>query len=249
MRTAAVALLGVGLLRAQPPAKIEAHCTPEQIDELGLSCTAEQPCPIYLELTSAEAATGSLFVAGNLHTSSATLSSILLASGDGGKTWSEPHPRIPSAVLDQIQFVDLQNGWIGGHIMQNLPRDPFLLATADGGKSWKRKPVSEESRTGALEGFWFESRDSGTLIVDLIRPNETGARRERYSTMTGGDSWTLEEVSAGPLRLKRAPPRDPVWRVRADAKSRVLVLEKNLGNGEWETTAEFPIEVGTCGRE
>jgi len=249
MRAATLALLGMVLLQAHPPANIDVRCTREQIDELGLSCTAEQPCPIYLELTSAESTTGRLFVAGNLHTNSATLSSILLASDDGGNTWSEPHPRITAAVLDQIQFIDLQDGWIGGHVMQNLPRDPFLLVTTDGGKTWARKPVSEESRTGALEGFWFESRNSGTLIVDLIRPNETGARHERYRTMTGGDSWTLEEVSARSLSLKRGPGREPVWRVRADAKSRSFVLERNLGSGEWETTAKFPIEVGSCAAE
>jgi photosystem II stability/assembly factor-like uncharacterized protein len=245
MRTVAIALLGLVLLQARP-ANIDVRCTPEQIDELGLSCTAEQPFPVYLELTSAESITGRLFVAGNVHTNSATLASILLASEDGGNTWSEPHPRILSAVLDQIQFVDLQNGWIGGQIMQNLPRDPFLLVTTDGGKTWTRKPISEEAMTGALEGFWFDSRNSGTLIVDLIQPNETGGRHERFRTMTGGDSWTLEEVSAKALSLKRGPAREPAWRVRADAKSRRFVLERNLGTGEWEETAKFPIEVGSC---
>jgi hypothetical protein len=103
--------------------------------------------------------------------------------------------------------------------------------------------------TGALEGFWFDSRNSGTLIVDLIQPNETGARHERYRTMTGGDSWTLEEVSAQALSLKRGPLREPAWRVRPDGKSRTVVLERNLGGGEWEERAKFPIEVGSCGGE
>lgn len=246
MRTAGLALLAISLLSASPTAKIDVRCTPEQIDELGLTCTAEQPCPVYLELTSADSTPGRLFVAGNLHTASATLSSILLASEDGGETWSEPHPRIPSAVLEQIQFFDLQSGWMAGHVIQNLPRDPFLLATTDGGKTWTRKPISEEARTGAVEHFWFDSRNSGSLILDLITPNETGGRHERYRTMTGGDSWSLEEVSAKPLQLKRVGSSDPLWRVRADAKSHEFVLEKNAGAGAWEATAEFPIEVGFC---
>src|ERR1051326_5191671 len=70
MRTAGLVLLAFGLLRAHPPAKIDVRCTPEQIDELGLTCTAEQPCPIYLELTSADSTAGRLFVSGNLHTAS-----------------------------------------------------------------------------------------------------------------------------------------------------------------------------------
>ena len=80
--------------------------------------------------------------------------------------------------------------------------------------------------------------------MDLIRPNETGARHERYQTMTGGDSWALDEVSAKELRLKRGPAGDTPWRVRAGAGS--FRVEKNLGNGEWEGVAAFPIEVGSC---
>jgi hypothetical protein len=245
MRTAGLILLGIGLLRAQP-VKIDFTCTPEQVDDLGLECSSDLPCPVYLELSAADSTTGRLVATGNLHTSSATLSSILLASDDNGKTWSEPHPRIRSAVLDQIQFIDLQAGWISGHVMQNLPRDPFLLATTDGGKSWARKAISEESRPGAIEQFWFDSRNTGALIVDLIRPNETGARHQRYQTMTGGDSWTLEEVSGLPMRLKRGRSGEQVWRVRPDGKSRTFVVEKNLGGDEWQPIAAFPIEVGAC---
>ena len=50
---------------------------------------------------------------------------ILLASDDGGKTWTEPVPRLRAAALDQIQFIDLQTGWISG---QNLSADGGLLS-------------------------------------------------------------------------------------------------------------------------
>jgi hypothetical protein len=246
MRTAMIFLLGTGLLLSQHTAKVDFACTAENVEDFGLTCSPEQPCPVYLELSAADSTIGRLIVTGNLHTGSVTLYSILLVSDDGGSTWTEPQPRIKSAVLEQIQFIDLQNGWIGGQFIQNLPRDPFLLVTANGGKTWNRKPVSEESRVGAIEQFWFVSRNSGALIVDLIRPNETGGRHERYQTMTGGDSWALEEVSAKELRLKRGPSEDAAWRVRADEGSKSFRVEKNLGNGEWEGVAAFPIEVGSC---
>ena len=92
----------------------------------------------------------------------ATLYSILLASEDGGKTWTEPHPRIRSSGLDQIQFVDFQNGWISGANLQGAPRDPFLLITTDGGKTWRDRPIFEESRVAAIERFWFDiARQTG----------------------------------------------------------------------------------------
>ena len=166
---------------------------------------------------------------------------------DGGKTWTAG--TVPDA--DKLDFRDVEAfGEATAYLLSAGPgEDSRIYKTTDGGKSWVRKPVSEEARSGALEAFWFESRDSGTLLIDLIRPNETGARHERYVTMTGGDSWSLEEVSAKTLGLKRGPPRDPPWRVRADAKSHGFVLERNLGTGEWEITARFPIEVGSCAGE
>jgi hypothetical protein len=246
MRIAVTWVLVTGLLNAQQAAKIDFTCTPPEVEEFGLTCSPEQPCPVYLELSAADSTIGRLLVTGNLHTASVTLYSILLVSDDGGGTWTEPQPRIKSAALEQIQFIDLQYGWIGGHLIQNLPRDPFLLVTTNGGKTWNRKPVSEESRVGAIERFWFESRNSGALIVDLIHPNENGARHERYQTMTGGDSWALEEVSSKELQLKRGPSGEPAWRVRADGGSKTFRIEKNLGAGEWQHVAAFPIEVGSC---
>ena len=49
---------------------------------------------MFLELSNVEAAGNKIFLAGNLHTPTTTLYSILLATEDAGKTWIEPHPRI-----------------------------------------------------------------------------------------------------------------------------------------------------------
>ena len=66
MRIALIVLL-VGAGRAwQPRPKIEFACTAADIDQLGLSCTPEHPCPV----TAADSASGRLFVTGNLHTES-----------------------------------------------------------------------------------------------------------------------------------------------------------------------------------
>ena len=53
--------------------------------------------------------------------------------------WTEPQARIPSSGLDQIQFIDFQNGWISGANLQSAPRDPFFCITTDGGKTWRQR--------------------------------------------------------------------------------------------------------------
>src|SRR5262249_52240739 len=138
--------------------KLEYACPPEDVDGFGLSCSAEDPCAVFLELSAVEAAGAKIFVAGNLHTRSTTLYSVLLASEDGGKTWTEPFKRIRAGALEQIQFIDFANGWVSGQLIEPLPRDPFLLITTDGGKSWRQRPLFEESRFGSISQFWFESK-------------------------------------------------------------------------------------------
>ena len=244
MRILLIAAIAV-TAAAQPRANASFECSAADVEDFGLTCSAAQPCPVYLELSAADSVSGRIVVAGNFHTDAMTLYSALLASEDGGRTWKEAHSRIRSAALEQIQFVDLQHGWVSGQVLGNLPRDPFLLATADGGKTWHAKPVFEETQVGAIEQFWFESKDAGTIVIDLVHQNETGGRHERLQTMTGGDSWALQEVSATPIHLKHGPS-EPVWRIRAPERSKVFHLERNLGGGTWEIVAIFPVEVGSC---
>ena len=138
------------------PIAIPFSCTDDDTREGGLTCSAEQPCPVYLELSGVETALNRVFLSGNLHTADATLFSILLVSEDSGKTWTEPFPRTRATLLEEIQFIDFQNGWVAGANVQGVPRDPFLLMTNDGGKSWTERPIFEESRAGVVERFWFD---------------------------------------------------------------------------------------------
>ena len=131
------------LAEIQPPA-----CGDAEITEFGLDCTVRDSCSLFLELAGVEQAGGRMFLSGNFHTGTATLWSLLLASDDEGRSWTEPYMRIRGAVLDDIQFVDAEAGWVSGHIAGALPRDPFLLKTTDGGRTWRRVPIFEESEIG-----------------------------------------------------------------------------------------------------
>lgn len=222
------------------PMRVQATCTEAESQEAGLSCTAEQPCAIYLELSGVESVLSKIFVAGNLHTPEATLSSILLASPDGGKTWSEPHPRLKFTSLDQIQFIDFETGWISGANVQGVPGDPFFLVTNDGGKTWTPRAIFDESRTGIVERFWFESKTSGRMLMT------TKLRHELYETQTGGDSWSMRQFSKEPIafRLNRSVDAAAI-RLRADSKLRAYLVEKRQGE-RWVAIASFLVDAGAC---
>lgn len=246
---ALLAILAMGALAAQEtakeapkaaPALAAAVCAESEITEFGLECSAEEPCPVYLELAGVEAAGERIFLTGNLHTATATLWSVLALSEDGGKTWSEPQARLRGAALDLIQFVDALTGWAAGQIAGNLPKDPFLLKTTDGGTTWRRVPVFDESSYGVVEQFQFTSKTEGTMMV-----NRRGARNQRYqrlATRSGGDVWTLEEASGVAPAVK---PRVSEWRVRVDAAAKMQRVERREG-GRWVVVASFAVRGGEC---
>ena len=221
------------------------HCTEEDLRTFGLTCPASHPCPVYLELASVEPVGNRIFAAGNLHTESVTLSSVLLAGNEGGKSWEEPHERIRGAGLDQIQFLDFEAGWVAGGYLHTVPRDPFLLVTTDGGKSWRLRLVTSEGRVGTIESYAFDSRAHGLLLLDRRMAGEEGSRFELFESQTGGESWMIREVSDRPIRAaqKLARPPDVGWRVRPDATS--YRIEKRAGE-RWEAVAAFLTRVGDC---
>jgi len=245
-----------GLLLAQPqtrpalentgkPMRVTAQCKGEDVLVLGLTCSQDDPCPLFLELSDVELVNSRLILSGNLHTATATLESILLNSEDLGKTWTEPFERMPGIGIDNIQFIDFESGWISGQLQQTLPRDPFLLVTTDGGKSWRKRPVSGESRVGTIEQFHFESRTVGTLLLDKIQSGENGMRHELYETMTGGENWSLKQVSNKPIPWKYPKGTEGEWRLRADAPSKSYKVERRQGT-RWQAVASFLISAGEC---
>ncbi len=223
--------------------RVPFQCTEADSQSAGLSCSEEAPCPVYLELANIEAVGNKLFLAGNLHTPNTTLYSILLASEDSGAAWAEPHLRIPSSGLDQIQFIDFQIGWISGANLQSAPRDAFLLITSDGGKTWRERPIFEESRVAAVERFWFTSREEGMLLIDARLDN---GRHELYETRTGGESWALRQADSAPIHFPlNREPNPSGWRLRADAPTHSYAIEKLQGD-HWQRIASFLVDAGAC---
>ncbi|MFN0169532.1 MAG: WD40/YVTN/BNR-like repeat-containing protein [Bryobacteraceae bacterium] len=228
------------------PMVLPFSCTDDDITAAGMTCTEQEPCPVYIEFTSVEALGNQLLVAGNLHSSSATLYTVLLSSPDGGKTWSEAFERVRHAALDQIRFYGFQNGWISGQTLVPIPSDPFFLVTRDGGKTWRRKPLHDDGRPGTILQFWFDSAKDGAVLLDRGQSSD-GNRYEYHESPNGGESWMVRETSDKPIRPKRLPPppESSVVRVRADERSKSYNVEKQEG-GKWKPLASFALEAGLC---
>jgi photosystem II stability/assembly factor-like uncharacterized protein len=227
------------------PMTVNFQCTPDDIQAAGLDCSEHDPCPIYLELNTIESSGIRIFVAGNIHTTSATLYSIILGTDDNGHTWREPFERIRGATFDRIQFSGTDAGWVGGQLVYPLPQDAFFLQTTDGGKTWRRQDVFNESRLGALQQFFFEDAKRGSLIIDH-GPGSEGDRYELYESPDGGDSWSIKQTSVKPLAIRRAASAlSSDWRVRADAASKSFHLEHRDG-ARWLSVGAFTVNLGAC---
>lgn len=239
-------LLPIGCL-GQTTVPIPFACSADEIEHFGLNCSAERPCAVYADLNSVESVGARVLVAGNLHTDSVTLYSLLFESEDSGTTWKEAYERVRSGSLDQIQFADFQNGWISGGVMLALPRDPFFLVTHDGGHTWRNRPVFDEGRIGTIAEFWFDDKSNGQLVFDHTRRPESGNRYELHETMTGGDTWLPKVLSAKPLKLpkSRAGSERSGWRLNPDSKTKTTRVEIERA-GKWEAVAAFPIRVVDC---
>src|SRR5260370_4652327 len=111
------------------PMRVPFQCTDDDMQWAGMSCSEEEPCPVYLEVSAMESVGNRLVVLANIHTESITLYSVLLTSEDAGAMWREPDERTRGVVLDHFQFIDFQNGWISGQIHVPIAHVPLLIMT------------------------------------------------------------------------------------------------------------------------
>jgi hypothetical protein len=228
------------------PVKIPYACSEKDLAAAGMICSDENPCPVYVELSSASGAGKKLLVTGNLHGASATIASVLLVSDDDGATWKEPSPRIAGSALEQSQWLDAQHGWAAGEVQAPLSRDPFLLITSDGGATWRQKDIADDSIPGEVMRFWFDSPEHGELIVDGGRSAE-GGRYQMYESHSGGDTWNVVSKTSDVPTLRRTPGLiDPNYRIGADSRTKTYVLEKRNGD-DWSRVTSFEIQVASCG--
>lgn len=225
------------------PMHVAFGCPEDDLRDAGMLCTDASPCPVYLELNAVASLGDKILAAGDLHSESATLDSILLLSSDGGRTWKEPARRIRGAALDQVQFAGGGNLRAGGETLYPLPRDPFVLLSTDGGGSWHERPVSEDGGPGTVESLRFDSPEHGELTVDEGR-SPRGESLVFYETSNGGESWTRRARNGSPKI--RTVASDATVRVRTGKDGKAWLIERKEGAG-WAAAGTFLIEAARCG--
>jgi photosystem II stability/assembly factor-like uncharacterized protein len=224
--------------------KLPFNCQQDDIQWAGMTCPENEPCAVYLELSSVGSSGSRVFLAGNIHSAQTTLYAVLLRSDDGGATWQEPLERTRGELLDRIQFVNFETGWVSGQRAVPLPGDPFLLITHDGGKSWRKAPVLPEGSAGLIQRFRFDSASVGKVAIDRGASDGDEARYALYETKDGADTWSLVESSVEPLPEAPAP-EETLWRLRAGKDGKTVAVEHRTAQG-WVAAARFTIQIGEC---
>ncbi len=228
------------------PLVLPLECWEEDLLRAGLVCNDVTPCSLVMELVAIGNLGERVYVMGNVHASAGTVSSVLLASDDKGRTWTEPLDRIPGGSLEIFRAVDEKHGWIGGQQWEaDTSPDPFMLSTRNGGERWTDRYIWEdEDRTGIVLEFDFENPRHGFLIIE--RTGAEGDPFELYETRTGGSSWNIRGFSSEEPEI----PFDPAagedrWRLREDLSSGTYWVEEREGDN-WKPVSSFAPKVGAC---
>lgn len=230
------------------PLILPLQCRSDHLMQAGLVCNEDSPCDLFLELVDIGEAGEKVVVAGNVHTSAVTVSSVLLVSEDQGTSWREDAERMGAAGFELIQFIDKDHGWVAGQAWQiDTSSQPFLLATTNGGARWDRLWIWDEDtdRSGAILDFHFDTPQHGYLLIDRLISE--GDPYELYESMNGGRSWHIRQVSHERVEIPRGPlrPAAPQWRLRTDQHAGAYEVER-LVAGNWVRTARFASRAGSC---
>ncbi|MCI0532543.1 MAG: YCF48-related protein, partial [candidate division Zixibacteria bacterium] len=105
----------------------------------------------------------------------------IIHTTDGGANWSVQFEDTTLGILGNLQFVDLNNGWVVGDSVK-------ILKTTDGGLNWTpvtNAGISDSSRNGAI---FFISPDTGWIGND--EPGSSGS--VILYTTDGGSNWSTQ---------------------------------------------------------
>jgi len=228
------------------PLVLPLECWEEHLLRAGLVCNSVTACSLTLELVAIGGLGDRIFVVGNVHSSAGTVSSVLLASDDGGTTWSEPMERISGGSLELFRSVGSKRGWIGGQQWEaDSSPIPFLLFTRNGGERWSRRNIWEQDdRNGMVMEFDFETETDGYLVIE--RTNADVDPFELYETRTAGSSWSIRELTSEEPEIPFDPIEAPERRrLRGDASDGAYWVEEKQGDA-WKPLAAFAPHIGTC---
>ncbi|PYS50667.1 MAG: hypothetical protein DMF68_06465 [Acidobacteria bacterium] len=153
---------------------------------------------------------------------------VLLATDDGGETWSTI-PRPTDDALQDVYFSDEQNGWLVAErsiydLKTNDEPRTYLMRTMDGGKIWKRVNVIGKDVDARLVRALFTNEGRGWAF---------GEGGLLYTTRDGGLNWERQLIPTRHLLLGGwFLNATQGWLVGAGA----TILQTTDGGLTWRTT-------------
>jgi photosystem II stability/assembly factor-like uncharacterized protein len=121
----------------------------------------------------------------------------VMATADGGQTWSQQAVPQGSGDLESIVFVNGLSGWAAGGT--DASGHATLLATSDGGRTWNALAIP--SPTVAVNDVYFVDGRNGWLAGETGQGADGKVRGQLLSTHDGGRTWMADGGSLTAMRL------------------------------------------------
>ena len=135
----------------------------------------------------------------------------IVATADGGLTWTRQSPRIQAHFVN-VCFVDDRRGWVVGYAGSDESPRAIVLSTTNGGATWVRRSLG--TRGTVIGDVAFSDALHGWAVGSYQRDRST------YSsvwvclrTSDGGATWTAREVTHQSLRAVDSWGSSLVWAV------------------------------------
>lgn len=113
----------------------------------------------------------------------------ILASRDGGMSWSVTDLKGQAGMILDIKFLDARTGFVAASTDSDVEKgEALILRTTDGGKSWS--PVYRSGRK--MENIWkmsWPSARTGYATVQNYDPDPANTKRVIVKTTDSGRTW------------------------------------------------------------
>ena len=243
---------------AKPPApvytgtnvQLPVDCQIERLEYAGMTCNAEQSCSLFLDLTSIAAEGDFIVLAGEIHSTGATVESVVLSSSDGGQSWKESAERVAAAGIEAVEIVEEVHAWAAGQQGDTATVEkPFSLYTDDAGESWALRKLGtfDEPVRGVVLAFRFDSPTHGYLILEKL--TATGDPFELRETFNGGRSWSIRQITAERPKIpggRFLRPAEELWRIQEEPDRWRIERRSDAEPDGWALSAGFAVELGAC---
>jgi photosystem II stability/assembly factor-like uncharacterized protein len=135
---------------------------------------------------------------------------VMLATGDGGATWtSQPLPADVGR-LNRVAVVDADHAWAVGVALNGAP---LIVATSDRGATWVRQTIPDGIARDLRDIAFSDGRHGWAVgsSVTTPPPNDISGIGVVLVTDDGGLTWTLQATTAGSLWSLDIVDRDTLF--------------------------------------